>query len=594
MAVDNNFIDELKMTVNIVDVIGREVSLKKAGSTYKGLCPFHSEKTASFNVNEEKQFYKCFGCQASGDVISFVQNYYKIPFMDSVEKLCEEYGISMPEKISSGPKIDYDKFYDINAKAARFYFNNLTSGKNAGYTYFKNRGLKDEIIKKFGLGFAPNSWTSLYDYLKKEGVSDEDMLKLGLVIKGKKGLYDKFRNRVMFPIINTQGKVIGFGGRVLDDSKPKYLNSDESDIFLKKNNLYGLNLSRSAINSDDRIIMVEGYMDVISLYQAGVENVAASLGTALTDNQAKLISRYTKNVVLSYDSDNAGISAAIRGIDVIRKAGGYVKVVRIENAKDPDEFVKKFGKDAFYKLCDDAIYATDFKLQLLKKGISFNSNYDVLNYIRKCVPVLKELGPVEQDLYIKKLADEFNISEHSIAGELRSDKSSQGVKPAIRPTVNRGMKDDFSPGRYERYELSFLILSMFNTRYLKRFDEDAVSFDSDLGRKIWIIEKSFDNGIENGLHRIEAKDIYRQLEPEDEGKFRHYVDITRLGADDEYFYKQCLNGYRVQKYKDKRIQIQNELSVAEQIGDTSQMDKCLNELMNLNKLISELTEGKNV
>lgn len=370
----DNFIDELKMQVNIVDVIGREVSLKKAGANYKGLCPFHSEKTPSFMVNEERQIFNCFGCGQKGDVIKFVQSYYKLSFMDAVEKLAGEYGIKIPERHSTGPKKDYSKYYEINAMAARFFYNSLGTRNNKGLAYLRGRGLSKDTITKFGLGYAPPGGTVLVDHLRSQGVSDDDMVRLGLANHGKNGLYDKFRDRVMFPIINTQDKVIGFGGRAIGDIKPKYLNSPESEIFLKKNNLYALNFSRNEISSLDRAIIVEGYMDVISLYQSGIHNVAASLGTALTDNQARLLCRYSKNIILSYDSDQAGISAALRGISVISAAGGKPKVLTVSDGKDPDEFVKKHGRDAFIQLADDAVPAADFRLKFARRGFDLSND----------------------------------------------------------------------------------------------------------------------------------------------------------------------------------------------------------------------------
>lgn len=594
MAFDNSFIDELKMTVNIVDVIGREVNLTRAGANYKGLCPFHSEKTPSFMVNEEKQIFNCFGCGEKGDVISFVQKYHKIPFMEAVEKLCEENGIRMPERISSAPKIDYDKYYSINAKAARFFYEKLTKSRNLGYAYFKSRSLDDDTIVKFGLGYAPENGYSLVNYLRKEGVSDEDMLKLGLASKGKNGIYDRFRGRVVFPIFNTTNKVIGFGARILGDAKPKYLNSAESDIFLKKNNLFALNFTKKDISDEDKVIVVEGYMDAISLYQNGVRNVVASLGTALTDNQAKLLTRYTKNVILSYDSDAAGIKAALRGIDVIRKAGGKVRILRVKDAKDPDEYIKRYGREAFNKLVAESIYATDFKLELARKGFNLEDNFEILEYIRKCVPILRELGPVEQDIYFRKLAEEFNISEHSIALEVRTDADVKRPVASNSAHIDRRSRKDVNPDRFMRIEMSLLILSMYNTRYIKRFDEDGFSFTSQLGRKIYEIEKSLLNDSENGLHRIELKDVCRMLEPDEESFFREYVNNIKLGPEDETFYKECIFGYELQKCKDRRLEILNELAVAEKIGNTEDMKQYAEELMQINSLISKLSEGKNV
>ncbi len=595
MAFDNNFIDELKMNVNIVDVVGRQVNLTKSGANYKGLCPFHSEKTPSFMVNEEKQIFNCFGCGEKGDVISFVQKYNRIPFMEAVETLCEEYGIRMPERISSGPKIDYDKYYDINAKAARFFYEKLTKGRNIGYAYFKSRHMDDDTIVKFGLGYAPESGTALVSHLRKEGVSDEDMLKLGLANNGKNGLYDRFRGRVVFPIFNTTGKVIGFGARILsDDIKPKYLNSAESEIFLKKNNLFALNLTKKDISDEDRVIVVEGYMDAISLYQNGVRNVAASLGTALTDNQAKLLTRYTKNIVLSYDSDAAGIKAALRGIDVIRKAGGKVRILRVKDAKDPDEYIKRFGREAFNRLVDEAVYATDFKLELARAGFDLNDSFEILEYIRKCVPILRELGPVEQDIYFRKLAEEFNISEHSIALEVRTDADVKMTSSHNEVYRERRASWGDDTDRYTKIEMSLVILSMFNTRYIKRIDDDAIIFKSKLSRGIFSILKNLNDGEENGMHRVELNDICRQLEPDEEKALRKYVNIIKLGPDDETFYKECCSVYELQKCKDMRMEILNRLAVAEQLGNADEINSIASELMKVNSRISKLSEEKNV
>ena len=314
-------IEDLKSRIDIVDVIGRQVQLKRAGANYKGLCPFHNEKTPSFIVSPQKQIFTCFGgCGASGDVVSFVMRYYNLEFNEAVEKLAKEYGIDIVK--SQRRNDDREKYYEINREAARFFYRNMTEGPNRGYSYMRRRGIEDRTIKKFGLGYAPDSWDSLYGYFKEKGTDEKLLLELGLLSQKDGRYFDKFRDRVIFPIINTAGKVIGFGGRALDDkAMPKYLNSPENRVFQKKNNLYALNSTKQDIGKAGTAIIVEGYMDAISLYQNGVRNVAASLGTALTDNQAKLINRYTKNVVLSYDADAAGQKAALRGIEVLRNEG---------------------------------------------------------------------------------------------------------------------------------------------------------------------------------------------------------------------------------------------------------------------------------
>ncbi len=591
MAFDNNFIDELKNQINIVDVIGREVSLKRAGSSYKGLCPFHSEKTPSFSVNEEHQYYHCFGCGEKGDVIRFVEKHNNLSFTEAVEKLCEDYGIKMPER-NSGPRIDYEKYYEINRKAARFFFRKLTSGPNPGYTYIRHRGIKDETIAKFGLGYAPNEWNSLMNHLKEQGVSTDDMLKLGLIQQGRKGYYDKFRNRVIFPIINTNGKVIGFGGRALGDSKPKYLNSSESDIFLKKNNLYALNITKKDISDEDKVLMVEGYMDVISLYQSGVRNVTASLGTALTENQGRLVSRYTKNVVLSYDADNAGINAAMRGIDIIQKAGCRVRVLQINDGKDPDEFVQKNGKEAFLQLIQDALPATDFRLNILRRGYDFSSDEQVLQYIRRCVPVLEGLSPVEKDMYIRKLAAEFHISEYAISGEIRAD-SGQNAPPIPRSTVNRRRRET-ATGVETRIDFSFLVLAIANREYVKRIKQDDIHFRTTLGDKIFaIIERLAEEEYPAGILGVDPQRVYNALDPEEEVRMREAMRQLRIGPDDEIFYQECLVSYQLNHDRQRKAELQNDLSTAEKMGNEEDAARIAQQLMELQQQMQNRKKRSN-
>ena len=594
MAYDN-FTDELKARINIVDVIGREVALKRSGSGYMGLCPFHSEKTPSFSVNEGRQFYHCFGCGKSGDVISFVSEYYKLPFMEAVEKLAAENGIKLPERRTSGPKIDYEKYYGINAKAARFYYNSLGTKGNRGLAYLRSRSLSKETITAFGLGYAPPSGHALVDYLRSEGVSDEDMLKLGLANSGKGGLYDKFRDRVMFPIISTRDKVIGFGGRAIGDYKPKYLNSPESEIFLKKNNLFGLNLTKKEIDKEQRAIIVEGYMDMISLYQNGVRNVAASLGTALTPNQARLLCRYSKNIVLSYDSDAAGINAALRGIDVISDAGGKPRVLTVTDGKDPDDFIKAHGKEAFLRLADEAVPATDYKLMLARRGFDLTNDRDVLEYIEKIVPVLSQLGPVELDMYSRKLSEEFGISEHAISmavqtgsRESRSAAGQSGSRSerAVRETARRSP----DTGYYERIEMAFVILAMHDPRYIKRFREDGIEFRGALTNKILLVEESVFESDSKAVHGIEKEKIFEALDPDEESVFAGQLASIQTGPDDEAFYRETKAGYLQGRYRDEKAEVTNNIAVAEKMGRTDEVERLAARLIELDRLIKNTME----
>ena len=596
MAYDN-FTDELKNQLNIVDIIGREVTLKKSGSNYMGRCPFHNEKTPSFSVNEGKQFYHCFGCGKSGDVISFVQEYYKLPFMEAVEKLATENGIKLPERRSRGPKIDYDKYYGINAKAARFFYNCLGIRGNKGLAYFRKRGLSKDTITAFGLGYAPPSGHALVDHLRNEGVTDEDMLKLGLASQGKEGIYDRFRDRVMFPIISTQDKVIGFGGRAIGDYKPKYLNSHESEIFLKKNNLFGLNLTKKEIDKQQRAIIVEGYMDMISLYQSGVRNVAASLGTALTINQARLLCRYSKNIVLSYDSDQAGINAALRGIDVIIDAGGKPRVMNVTDGKDPDDFVKAHGREAYLQLADNAVPAAEYKLNILRNGMDLSNDIGVLEYIERVVPVLKELGPVEQDIYVRKLSAEFGISESAILMAVRAggnnnipvNNTGRSSRPA---SISReAAKRAENSGYYDRFEIAFAVLAMHDPRYIRRFHEDGIVFGYALANKIVLAVESLCNESQTAVRGISKEKIFEVLDPDEEAEFRRQLILIQIGPDDEAFYKETRAGYLAGKYRDEKAEVTNRIAVAEKMGNTDEIEKLAARLIELDSLISNTYGG---
>jgi len=310
-TIRDNTIEEIKSRCNIVDIVGRVVPLKRTGANHKGLCPFHNEKTPSFVVSEAKQRFTCFGCGATGDTIEFIQKYYNLEFSEAVEKLAAECGVVIETDFKKSEKKDLQ--YQINREAATYFYKAFREKANPAATYMQKRGITPEVLNLFGIGYADGEWDSLYQHLKSKGYDEDKLLDLGLISESKGKYYDKFRSRVIFPIISTGGKVIGFGGRSLGDDMPKYLNSQESSVFQKKNNLYALNLTKQEIGKSGYGILVEGYMDVISLYQYGVRNVAASLGTALTENQARLLKRYTGQVVLSYDADEAGKTPRCEG-----------------------------------------------------------------------------------------------------------------------------------------------------------------------------------------------------------------------------------------------------------------------------------------
>ncbi|WP_419724666.1 DNA primase [Terrisporobacter petrolearius] len=431
-----DLIDEVKNRCDIVNVISQYINLKNSGSNYSGLCPFHNEKTGSFHVNQKKQIYKCFGCGEGGDVINFVMKIENLDFIEAVKLLAEKNGIEFKTNLSEADKAKMESIklmQDIHLKAARYYFANLINSKNKGYDYLRRRGLSDKIIKKFGLGYSLESWNSLMDYLLSIGYEKKDLVESGLVTHKENGnkYYDRFRNRVMFPIFDYRGNVIGFGGRVLDNSLPKYLNSPDSLLFNKRFNLYGLNYAKKSI-SNDILILVEGYMDLISLYEYGIENVVATLGTALTNEQGKLIKRYASTAIISYDSDDAGVKATLRAIDILRNHNINVKILNLKDCKDPDDFIRKYKKEGFLKAIENSVSHIVFRINILKRKFDFDKDEHLIKFAKEAALIIKTLSsPVEKDYYIKYVSKEFNISLDAMKEEVfgkNFDKSKKNYK----------------------------------------------------------------------------------------------------------------------------------------------------------------------
>lgn len=425
MRLSEDLIEKIKTENDIVDVISEDVRLKKSGSNYFGLCPFHKEKTPSFSVSQEKQIYKCFGCGETGNVITYVMKRRNLEFIEAVKFLAERVNIIIDTEGSKNTD-KLDIYYRINVDAAKYFFQALRNNIDA-YGYFTNRGILGKTINKFGLGYSYDSWTGLLDYLKSKGYKEQEIVSAGLAIKKENKVYDRFRNRVMFPVFDYRGRVIGFGGRVLDDSKPKYLNSPETEVFKKGTNLYALNFAVPHIK-DRRIIIVEGYMDVIALHQYGVNNAVASLGTALTHNQAKLLKRYADRIIISYDADLAGQNATLRGLQILREVGFDIKVLKVPEGKDPDEYIRANGKDAFLKLIDTALSLIDYRLLRAKEGFNLNATEDKIRYAKEVTSILVDLDPVEKDIYIKKIASDIKISEQAIIDIINEEKNSKEAK----------------------------------------------------------------------------------------------------------------------------------------------------------------------
>ena len=580
----SNIVEEIKSRCNIVDVVGRVVTLKKAGSNYKGLCPFHNEKTPSFNVNEEKQIFKCFGCGASGDVIAFVEKYYNHDFRGACEMLAGEYGIDLTGAFGSSEH--KKELYEINRQAAMFFYKALRSGMNPGYAYMKNRGISEETMNRFGIGYADGDWHSLLDHMESLGVSRDKLMHLGLISQSKGRFYDKFRDRVIFPIINPGGKVIGFGGRIIGDGNPKYLNSQESDVFQKKNNLYGLNLAKSDITKEDRIVLVEGYMDVISLYQAGIRNVCASLGTALTDSQARLIRRYTKNVILSYDADEAGQNAAMRGIDILYQEGLRPKVLRVTGSKDPDEFISKNGRSAFVQLMDEALPYGDFKMARLSSRYDLEDEQQRLDYLRDIIEQLQVMKPVEADLYIGKIAEQTGISPQAIRREYET-----GRQEPARPVRQTRPEPEAAAAEISEAEKTLLKLMLTDMKFTG-LPEDIRGqvFRSEEGSAVYrlILELRGEQGGGAGpadlqkLREAAGPDLYDVLED---------IRGMIIPADkEETIYAECVDYIRKEELRRQDQEITWKLS----LDDGSLSDEEAGKLMRRQAEIQRILKGQGV
>lgn len=415
-VINDNVLDEIRDRADIVDLIGEYVDLKRSGSNYMGLCPFHSEKTPSFSVSPSKSIFKCFGCGVGGDVITFIMKRENLNFPEAVEFLAEKYNVRLSEYKDENKEArdKRNRLYDINREAAMHFLNNLSSSQKA-QKYLRDRGLSDKTIRAYGLGYSKDSWTDLYDHLTKLGYKEEELLNLNLISKSKNGNYiDRFRDRVMFPIINKNNKVIAFGARGFGDAKPKYLNSRETPIFHKGSNLFNMNII-SRESSRQRIILVEGYMDVISLYNSGINYSVASLGTSLTEDQAAIIKKMAKDIYICYDSDKAGINATSRAIDIFLSKSCKPKIIELEGGLDPDDFIKKYGMEGFENKIKSAISYIDFKIKILRENFNLEEAEGLSNFTLESAKILSSIkNPIERDIFVKEFSKKYNISYKAI------------------------------------------------------------------------------------------------------------------------------------------------------------------------------------
>jgi len=419
MAFPPSFIDELIARNPIEEVVGQYVTLKRSGSNLFGLCPFHGEKTASFSVAPEKGIYYCFGCHKGGGAINFIMELEGLSYPDAVRSLAKRAGMEVPEDEQYQSRYrQQERLWALMKEAGRFFNEQLYTPAGAEcLEYVKKRGLGKPIVTRFGIGFAPNSWNALVDAMRKKGYTDQELIAADLVGEKNGRIYDRFRNRLMFPIIDVRGNVIGFGGRVLDDSKPKYLNSNETLIFNKRKNLFGMNYAKKT--KEPYMILVEGNIDVVSLHQFGFDNAVASLGTSLTEEQVTLLSRYTEEVVLTYDGDEAGQRAAHRAIPMLEKAGIKVKVLKVTDAKDPDEFLQKFGAAKFRMLLEGSTNRVEYQLHAIAQKYNLGQDDQRISFIHEAADLISSLSSaVQREVYGERVAELGKITPEAMKMEV--------------------------------------------------------------------------------------------------------------------------------------------------------------------------------
>lgn len=517
-----DIIQEVFSRNDIVDYVSQYVRLQKRGRDYSGLCPFHHEKSPSFHVSQEKQLFHCFGCGASGNLVQFVMKAENLDFVEALKVLADRVGITLPEQSDA-----YDRqrdetrqrIYKMNKIAARFFYDRLTRSTEGreGLKYFYDRGITPKTITAYGLGYAPDGFDVLIGYMRGQGYTDAQLVESGLAGESNGRMYDRFRDRVMFPIIDLRGNVIGFGGRVMGDKVDKngnklakYLNSAQTPVFDKGRNLFSLNFAKNT--KETKMILCEGYMDVISTYQAGVKNIVATLGTALTETQARLLMRYCSEIVICYDSDEAGQKAALRAIDIINDAGGKSRVMKLRGSKDPDEFIKKNGVEAFRMAVEKALPSTEYKLSLIKGKYDLSNTEGKVRFVGDAAQALVGVrDAVEVDAYIKRVSDETEISKDAIYSELKKKtaqqkaiEASQANRREIRAVAEQVRSDEPSAvsaagGAELSAERRLLNLACQEKKLYKevRAQFDADDFSEGVNRRAaHIIYESWENGSE--------------------------------------------------------------------------------------------------
>lgn len=493
---DSGLIEEIKANTDIVEIISQYVSLKRKGRNYFGLCPFHNEKSPSFSVSEDKQIFHCFGCGAGGDAIGFLKKIENIEFKDALEILAERAHITLPKLEASEEEqknmLLKEKVFKVNEAAAEFFHENLYKHTaKAAQEYVKKRKLDNETLKKFQIGYSGN-FDELYKELKRKGFEDEEIFESKLVLMSKNGIpNDAFKKRLMFAIKDVKDRVIAFGGRALDDSKPKYINSPDTICYNKGRNLYALDIARKT--EKDFLIMVEGYMDAISLHQRGIDNAVASLGTALTEKQGRLLKRYKSKIIIGYDSDAAGQGATMRGLEILQNIGFDIRILQLEGAKDPDEFIIKYGSGKFNLFVQNAISLVEFKVKNLQKDLDLSQVNDKIKFLNEVSKILLKVdNDIEKEVYVDKISEQYQISKEAIYAQLNklSYANSAGAKvldrqATIKPVEIKARREDDSKIALKE-NLIILLLINEGQRVYEKIKNDIYpeDFKDEKNRKI--------------------------------------------------------------------------------------------------------------
>lgn len=578
-------INEVRQTNDIVDVISQYMHLKRSGRNFFGLCPFHNEKSPSFSVSPDKQIFHCFGCGVGGNVITFVSKIEGLNFIETVQMLAERANIQLPtleNNVDSQKEILKDKVYKVNEFTAEFYHQNLYKPQaKIGQEYVKKRQLSNETLKSYRIGFS-GKFNELYQELKKQGFGEQEILESGLVNKNENGQYiDRYRNRLMFPICDARGRVIAFGGRVLDDSKPKYINSPENIVYSKGRHLFGLNVAKKG--DTKKLLIVEGYMDVISLHQRGITNVVAPLGTALTEQQGWLLRKNTEQIVLGFDSDDAGLQAKVRSLAVLENMGCDIRILQMEGAKDPDEYIIKYGNMRFNNLVDKALSTIEFNVKLLQKDLNLENVKDKIKFLNEIAKLISKVeNTIEREVYIEKIAKEYDISKEAIYAEVNKltyqNKKSEKILEKPKPVITHKKTEikDVSPAikKRENTIISILLTADLSIFEVIKQNIKVEDFQDETNKKI--VKKLYEE-FEKGNSNING--IIDSLEQEEQNQ------ITMIMADDyeidnlEKAIDDVMQIYEKEKLNNRKFEILELLEKTTDINEKSELGKELNNII---------------